>query len=190
MSVVRLIFAAIAAAFLAGCANPQQLNNTVGGAAVGAMLGAVVGDSSEAAKRGAVIGAIAGASIPTQHRAYGGAPYPVQGQVVHPGPVYGPQAVCDNGKSVAYHPGLRREVCAYPGDRNVIFRGSHSAGVIHPGPVVVQQPHVVVVPQRVPRPFFHGNQVPIPQGAVCGPAAMHMSCPSISIPGTNCRRCQ
>ena len=27
-------------------------------------------------------------------------------------------------------------------------------------------------------------------GTVCGPAAMQMSCPSIAIPGTDCRRCQ
>jgi hypothetical protein len=32
---------------------------------------------------------------------------------------------------------------------------------------------------------------PQPQsGTACGPAAMNMSCPSIAIPGTNCRRCQ
>jgi|GEM_PF-3584652 len=27
-------------------------------------------------------------------------------------------------------------------------------------------------------------------GTVCGEAAMRMTCPSIAIPGTNCRRCQ
>ena len=29
-----------------------------------------------------------------------------------------------------------------------------------------------------------------PSGMVCGSAAMSMSCPSIAVPGTNCRRCQ
>lgn len=30
----------------------------------------------------------------------------------------------------------------------------------------------------------------IPPGAVCGPASMSMSCPSVAVSGTNCRVCQ
>lgn len=62
----KFAVASLALVVLAGCASPQQNNTLLGsgaGAAVGAGLGALIGDSSKAALIGAGIGAVAGGVV-------------------------------------------------------------------------------------------------------------------------------
>ncbi|CAM3733115.1 OmpA family protein [Kerstersia gyiorum] len=62
----KLAAAALAAILLAGCASQQQNNTLLGsgaGAALGAGVGALIGDSSKAALIGAGIGAVAGGVV-------------------------------------------------------------------------------------------------------------------------------
>lgn len=44
--------------------------------------------------------------------------------------------------------------------------------------------------QALPQPDGLQGQSELPSGIACGSAAMRMSCPSIAISGTDCRRCQ
>lgn len=65
-----VIFMLVGSILTTGCA---QMQNVGVGALAGGALGAIVGDSHEAAKRGAVLGAIAGALVPVNQQVnYGG----------------------------------------------------------------------------------------------------------------------
>ncbi len=68
MKFVRLVLMCVAALISTGCATQQGMN-ILAGVGAGAIFGAVVGDTTEAAKRGALLGGIAGALIPTQTQA-------------------------------------------------------------------------------------------------------------------------
>lgn len=67
---LRLFFALLSTVVLVGCASPQQASNTFVGATAGAIFGAVLGDSREAAAAGALIGGLVGASVPTGQAGY------------------------------------------------------------------------------------------------------------------------
>lgn len=166
----RLISMLLVAAslLLAGCANPRYQNVLEGGL-IGGAIGALIGDSSRAARLGAGVGMLTGATLPIHSPAYGGQPiYNQPGAYPGSYPPPPPGISCRSGS-------------VWDG-RGCLRVGS---GVPYPGAYPAPAPTPYGYSQAYPQGYPQMPQ----QGLVCGPAAMTMSCPSIQMPG-GCRRCQ
>lgn len=166
MKLISVLFVLVSV-FLGGCANPRHQNVLEGGL-IGGAIGALVGDSSRAARIGAGVGMLAGATLPVHSPAYGGQPNYGYG---HPG-VYPPPP-----------PGLSCQPGSVWDGRGCLYvgRGTPHPGVHHPG----SWPQPMPYPGIQPMYPNYGGMPPPYMGNSGGQVyrADPRTCPRVVVPG-------